>query len=50
MSERKPLSKNLRFEVFKRDSSTCQHCASRSWWEWNRAMDNAVCFRIQEVS
>lgn len=26
MSERKPISKTLRFEVFKRDSFTCQYC------------------------
>lgn len=26
MSERKPISKKLRFEVFKRDSFTCQYC------------------------
>lgn len=26
MTERKPLSKKLRFEVFKRDSFTCQYC------------------------
>lgn len=26
MAERKPISKKLRFEVFKRDSFTCQYC------------------------
>jgi hypothetical protein len=26
MAERKPLSKSIRFEVFKRDSFTCQYC------------------------
>lgn len=26
MAERKPLSKKIRFEVFKRDSFTCQYC------------------------
>lgn len=26
MAERKPLSKKLRFEVFKRDGFTCQYC------------------------
>jgi hypothetical protein len=26
MAERKPMSKKLRFEVFKRDSFTCQYC------------------------
>ena len=26
MSERKPLSKKIRFEVFKRDKFTCQYC------------------------
>src|SRR5687767_2294379 len=28
MSERRPLSKRLRFEVFKRDLFTCQYCGS----------------------
>lgn len=28
MSERKPLSKKLRFEVFKRDGFACQYCGS----------------------
>lgn len=26
--ERKPISKMLRFEVFKRDSFTCQYCGN----------------------
>lgn len=26
MAERKPISKKMRFEVFKRDSFTCQYC------------------------
>ena len=26
MAERKPLSKKIRFEVFKRDAFTCQYC------------------------
>ena len=26
MAKRKPISKKLRFEVFKRDSFTCQYC------------------------
>lgn len=30
MSERKPISKTLRFEVFKRDSFTCQYCGAKS--------------------
>jgi len=28
MAERKPISKKLRFEVFKRDGFTCQYCGS----------------------
>lgn len=28
--ERKQLSKKLRFEVFKRDSFTCQYCGKKS--------------------
>lgn len=28
--ERKPLSKKTRFEVFKRDSFTCQYCGSKA--------------------
>jgi len=27
--ERKPISKKLRFEVFKRDSFTCQYCSAK---------------------
>lgn len=30
VSERKPISGKLRFEVFKRDSFTCQYCGRRS--------------------
>ena len=30
MAERKPLSKSLRFEVFKRDSFTCQYCGAKA--------------------
>jgi len=30
MSERKPLGKKLRFEVFKRDKFTCQYCGSKA--------------------
>jgi len=30
MTERKPLSKKIRFEVFKRDSFTCQYCGRMS--------------------
>lgn len=30
MAERKPLSKKLRFEVFKRDSFTCQYCGAQA--------------------
>lgn len=30
MSERRPLSKKLRFEVFKRDSFTCQYCGAKA--------------------
>lgn len=30
MAERKPLSKKLRFEVFKRDSFTCQYCGRKA--------------------
>lgn len=30
MVERKPLSKKIRFEVFKRDSFTCQYCGSKA--------------------
>ena len=29
MAKRKPLSKGLRFEVFKRDHFTCQYCGSQ---------------------
>ena len=29
-SKRKPLSKNLRFEVFKRDSFKCQYCGQEA--------------------
>ena len=28
--EREPISKKLRFEVFKRDSFTCQYCGSKA--------------------
>ena len=30
MTERKPLSKKIRFEVFKRDKFTCQYCGRMS--------------------
>lgn len=30
MSERQPISKKLRFEVFKRDSFTCQYCGRQA--------------------
>lgn len=30
MAERKPISKKLRFEVFKRDGFTCQYCGKMS--------------------
>lgn len=30
MAKRKPLSKKLRFEVFKRDSFTCQYCGKKA--------------------
>lgn len=30
MAERKPLSKKLRFEVFKRDMFTCQYCGAKA--------------------
>lgn len=30
MSNRKPIGKKLRFEVFKRDSFTCQYCGGKS--------------------
>jgi hypothetical protein len=30
MSKRKPLSKKTRFEVFKRDSFTCQYCGAKA--------------------
>lgn len=30
MSERKPISKKLRFEVFKRDKFTCQYCGRKA--------------------
>jgi hypothetical protein len=30
MAERKPISKKLRFEVFKRDSFTCQYCGKKA--------------------
>jgi hypothetical protein len=30
MAERKPLSKKIRFEVFKRDSFTCQYCGTKA--------------------
>ena len=30
MAERKPLSKKLRFEVFKRDKFTCQYCGAQA--------------------
>lgn len=30
MAERKPLSKSIRFEVFKRDSFACQYCGSKA--------------------
>lgn len=30
IKERKPISKKVRFEVFKRDSFTCQYCGSKS--------------------
>jgi len=29
-SKRKPLSKKLRFEVFKRDSFACQYCGAKA--------------------
>lgn len=30
MAERKPISKKTRFEVFKRDSFTCQYCGAKA--------------------
>lgn len=30
MADRKPLSKKLRFEVFKRDAFTCQYCGKKA--------------------
>lgn len=30
MPKRKPLSKSLRFEVFKRDAFTCQYCGAKA--------------------
>lgn len=30
MSKRKPISKKIRFEVFKRDSFTCQYCGKKA--------------------
>lgn len=30
MRERKPISKKIRFEVFKRDSFTCQYCGAKA--------------------
>lgn len=30
MAERRPLSKKLRFEVFKRDAFTCQYCGKKA--------------------
>lgn len=30
MAERKPISKKMRFEVFKRDSFTCQYCGAKA--------------------
>jgi 5-methylcytosine-specific restriction endonuclease McrA len=30
MNKRKSISKKIRFEVFKRDSFTCQYCGSKS--------------------
>jgi HNH endonuclease len=30
MAERKPLSKSIRFEVFKRDNFTCRYCGSKA--------------------
>lgn len=30
MPERKPLKKSIRFEVFKRDSFTCQYCGAKA--------------------
>jgi hypothetical protein len=30
MAERKPIAKKLRFEVFKRDSFTCQYCGGKA--------------------
>lgn len=30
MSERKPISKSVRFEVFKRDAFTCQYCGAKA--------------------
>lgn len=30
MSDRKPIPKSVRFEVFKRDSFTCQYCGAKS--------------------
>lgn len=29
MSDRKPISKTLRFEIFKRDAFTCQYCGNK---------------------
>jgi hypothetical protein len=30
MAERKPVAKKLRFEVFKKDSFTCQYCGGKA--------------------
>lgn len=30
MAKREPLSKGIRFEVFKRDNFTCQYCGAKA--------------------
>jgi hypothetical protein len=39
---RKPLSKRTRFEVFKRDSFTCQYCGRRPPETWSRPASHAT--------
>ena len=40
MSKRKSISKKLRFEVFKRDSFTCQYCGN--WTDFRETFDDWI--------
>lgn len=42
MAERESISKKLRFEVFKRDSFTCQYCGASSWTRFREEVEQYI--------